>query len=137
MQYGNEMSQLVLDVVRHRDRVGDLVLQQLPVALTQAVKGLFHGVFGHVAFRRLLVACDGSVRIHRTSNSFKRSNSGSIASGRRYSPSEPHEHLLQQCQRPTTFVNAIRAQIVGRLLVGALAREQFLQRNQRLGLRRV
>jgi hypothetical protein len=50
LQYGDEMSQLILDVVWHRDRVGNLFVQQLPIAMAQAMKRLFHGVFGHLHF---------------------------------------------------------------------------------------
>jgi hypothetical protein len=44
------MPQLVLHIVRRRDRVSNLFVQQLPIAITQAVKRLFHGVFGHLQF---------------------------------------------------------------------------------------
>jgi hypothetical protein len=44
------MSQLILDIVRRRDRVSNFFVQQLPVTITQAVKRLFHGVFGHLHF---------------------------------------------------------------------------------------
>src|SRR5438874_10620405 len=50
LEHGNEMSQLILDVLRHRDRVGNLFVQQLPIAMAQAVERLFHGVFGHSHF---------------------------------------------------------------------------------------
>jgi len=42
------MPQLILDIVRNRDGVGDLFVQQLSIAIAQAVKRLFHGVFGHL-----------------------------------------------------------------------------------------
>jgi len=44
------MSQLVLDVILHRDRVGNLFFQQLPIAMAQTMKRLFYGVFGHLHF---------------------------------------------------------------------------------------
>src|SRR5436309_6862452 len=50
LEHGNEMSQLILDVVLHRDRVGNLFLQQLPISMAHAVKRLFHGVFSHLHF---------------------------------------------------------------------------------------
>src|SRR5438093_8110646 len=50
LEHGNEMSQLILDVVLRCDRVGNLFLQQLSIAMAHAVKRLFHGVFGHSHF---------------------------------------------------------------------------------------
>jgi hypothetical protein len=50
LQNGDEMSQLILDVIWNRDRVGNLFLQQLPIAMAHAVKRLFDGVFGHLQF---------------------------------------------------------------------------------------
>ena len=44
------MSQLIPDVVRCRDGVGNFFVQQLPITVAQAVKRLFHGVFGHLHF---------------------------------------------------------------------------------------
>src|SRR5437763_11685739 len=50
LEHGNEMSHLILDVVRRRDRVRNLFQQQLPIAMAQSVKRLFYGVFGHLQF---------------------------------------------------------------------------------------
>jgi hypothetical protein len=50
LQHGDEMSQLILDVARRRDRVGNLFVYQLPIAMAQTVKCLFDGVFGHPHF---------------------------------------------------------------------------------------
>ena len=44
------MSQLILYVLLRRDRVSNLLLQQLSIAMAHAVKRLFYGVFSHLQF---------------------------------------------------------------------------------------
>jgi len=47
LQYRNEMPQLVFHVARHSDGLSDLLAQQHPISLTQAVECLLHRIFGH------------------------------------------------------------------------------------------
>jgi hypothetical protein len=47
LQYRNEVPQLVFHVAGRRDGVSDLLTQQQPISLTQAIERLLHRVFGH------------------------------------------------------------------------------------------
>jgi hypothetical protein len=47
LKYGNEMAQFVFYVARDGYSLRNLVTQQLPVSLTQAMERLLHRVFRH------------------------------------------------------------------------------------------
>src|SRR5947208_10734307 len=47
LQYRDEMPQLVFHIARHRDGLSDLLAQQYPISLTQAMECLLHGIFSH------------------------------------------------------------------------------------------
>ena len=48
------MAQLVFHISWHCDRLGDLVMQQLPVTLTHSMECLFHRIFSHAKLGRYL-----------------------------------------------------------------------------------
>jgi len=48
------MSQLVFHISGHGHRLGNLVMQQLPVTLPQSMECLFHRVFRHTKLGRCL-----------------------------------------------------------------------------------
>jgi hypothetical protein len=53
-QGGDEMTQLVFDLGRRCHCVRNFFTQELPVTLSQPMKGLFHGVLGHAKLARNL-----------------------------------------------------------------------------------
>ena len=44
------MAQLIFDIAWQHHRVSDFFAQQLPIALTQSMERLLHGVLGHGQF---------------------------------------------------------------------------------------
>ena len=49
-QNSNQVAQLIFDIAWQHHRVSDFFAQQLPIALTQSMERLLHGVLGHAQF---------------------------------------------------------------------------------------
>ena len=49
-QNSNQVAQLIFDIAWQHHRVSDFFAQQLPIALTQSMERLLHGVLGHGQF---------------------------------------------------------------------------------------
>ena len=49
-QNSNQVAQLIFNITWQHHRVSDFFAQQLPIALTQSMERLLHGVLGHAQF---------------------------------------------------------------------------------------
>src|SRR6516225_8393134 len=47
LQYSDKMLQLIFNLGRFGDRLSNLIAQQTAISMTETVKRLFYGVFGH------------------------------------------------------------------------------------------
>src|ERR1700694_1357158 len=100
------MTQLILDVARHRHGVRNLFAQQLAVALTKPMERLLHRVFSHPQFTSDL-RLEKMVRF--ICKQFLESVEQLRITRRSVLFAKPCEHLLKYRQRPASFVNSISA----------------------------
>src|SRR6266545_1606291 len=107
----------------------DFFVQQFPVALTHPIEGLIHSVFSHSEFLANL-GLGRALRL--VDKQFLQLFKQTRITSREVLVLQSCERLLQNSQRPAALENSVSAQPVGRLKIGAPAREQFFQRYKRL-----
>src|SRR5262249_5553227 len=109
LQYSDKMPQLIFNLGRFGDRLGNLTAQQTAISMTETVKRLFYGVFGHPQLLRDL----GLRRpVRFTDKKLFKPVEKRCATRHSIFFRKSAKHLIEQCQSPFALINSIGGQSV-------------------------